>query len=110
MILLLAALLAVFVLPEEWGAAALVVGAIAEAGELWLWFRWSKRRHPSVGVETLLGKQAVVAVVCRPRGQVRVAGEIWAAVCEEGADTGDTVWVIGVDPDGLTLRVSPAGP
>src|SRR3954471_6540466 len=108
MILLLAALLAVFVLPEPWGAVVLAVGALAEVGEAVLWFRWSKRRHPAVGVETLLGKQAVVAVVCRPRGQVRVGGELWAGVCEEGADTADTVWVIGVDPDGLTLRVSPA--
>jgi membrane protein implicated in regulation of membrane protease activity len=108
MILLIAALLAVFVVPEPWGAFVLAVGAALEVGELLLWFRWSKRRHPTVGVETLLGRQAVVAIPCRPRGQVRVAGEIWAATCDEGADTGDTVWVIGVDPDGLTLRVSPA--
>jgi len=42
---------------------------------------------------------------CRPRGRVRVRGEIWQAVCDDGADRGDPVVVEGVS--GLTLQVRP---
>jgi membrane-bound serine protease (ClpP class) len=104
-LLLFAALLAIFVLPEPWGLVA-VIGAgvleIAEAG-FWIWF--SKRRQSSVGTETLVGKTAVAITSCRPLGQVRVDGEIWAARCEEGASAGEEVYVVGLD--GLTLRISP---
>ena len=40
-----------------------------------------------------------------PVGTVRVNGELWAARCAEGAASGETVRVNGVD--GLTLVVSP---
>ena len=36
-------------------------------------------------------------------GQVRIGGEIWQARCEAGADTGETVRVVGLN--GLTLLV-----
>jgi len=42
---------------------------------------------------------------CHPSGQVRLAGEIWAARCDQGADPGDTVRVVGRDD--LTLVVEP---
>jgi membrane protein implicated in regulation of membrane protease activity len=107
-LLLLAAFLAIFVLPAPWGLVA-VIGAgaleIAEAG-FWIWF--SKRRKAAVGAETLVGRTAVTITPCRPFGQVRVDGEIWAARCEEGVAAGEDVYVVGLD--GLTLRVSPATP
>jgi membrane protein implicated in regulation of membrane protease activity len=42
---------------------------------------------------------------CRPEGQVRVAGELWGAMCRAGADVGDVVRIERVD--GLTLVVTP---
>jgi len=56
-----------------------------------------------VGAQTLVGKEAEVLAPCRPIGQVRIGGEIWQARCEAGADTGETVRVVGLN--GLTLLV-----
>jgi membrane protein implicated in regulation of membrane protease activity len=108
MILLGAILLAFLVLPLPWGVVAVAAAAIVEIGEAWLWVWWSRRRRPAVGLETMLGRSAIVAAACRPRGQVRLDGELWTAVCETGADPGDTVRVVGVDADGLTLHVAMA--
>jgi membrane protein implicated in regulation of membrane protease activity len=107
MLLLLAALLAVFVLPDPWGVVAIFAAGVVEVAEIWFWLRWSRRRRPAVGIETMIGRPATVAIPCRPRGQVRIDGEIWTAVCAEGADGGDPVFVVGVETDGLTLRVAP---
>jgi membrane protein implicated in regulation of membrane protease activity len=98
-----AVLLAVFVLPPEWRVAAVAAGGAIEVAESAFWFRWSRRRRAAVGVETLIGRVAVVAEPCDPRGQVRVAGELWRARCEDGADPGDEVRVLAVDE--LTLVV-----
>ena len=40
---------------------------------------------------------------CKPAGQVRIGGEIWGARCEDGAEAGETVRVVGLS--GLTLLV-----
>jgi membrane protein implicated in regulation of membrane protease activity len=53
----------------------------------------------------MIGKRAEVVVACRPDGQVRVHGELWAARCAAGADVGATVLVEGLDE--LTLVVVP---
>jgi membrane-bound serine protease (ClpP class) len=102
-----AILLAIFVLPPAWRIPVVLAGGAIEVGEsvFWIWF--SKRRRPSVGVETLVGASATVVTPCRPLGQVRVRGELWRARCDEGADPGDDVQVENVE--GLTLVVSPAG-
>ena len=50
-----------------------------------------------VGAQNLLGKTATVVSSCRPDGQVRVGGELWAARCPNGADRGATVEVVGRD-------------
>jgi membrane protein implicated in regulation of membrane protease activity len=107
-ILLLAIALALLVLPSPWGVIVVAIAALFEVGEMWFFFRWSSRRRPTVGVETMVGRRAVVATPCRPRGQVRIDGELWAAHCDAGADAGDAVEVVGVDADGLTLDVAPA--
>ena len=106
MILLVAFAFAVFVLPSPWGLVAVIGALLAEVGESGLWWRWSRRRRPVTGIETMLGRRATAATPCRPRGQVRVLGELWTAVCEAGADPGDEVEIVGVDADGLTLRVA----
>ena len=105
MIFLISLLLAVFVLEEPWNWIAVAVGIVLEIGETLFFFWWSKRRKATVGAETLVGRSAIVSVDCRPHGQVRVAGEIWQARCEEGADVGERVTVREVN--GLLLVVEP---
>ncbi len=106
MILLVSLLLGIFVLEEPWNWVVVAVGATLELAETGLFVWWSKRRKAAVGTETLVGRRAVVSVDCRPQGQVRVAGEIWQARCDAGADVGDAVVVREVR--GLMLVVEPA--
>ena len=106
MLLVVALLLAIFVLDEPWTWVVVVVGGLLEIAESWLYIRWSQRRRPHVGVEALVGRRAIVAADCRPHGQVRVAGELWQARCDAGASAGDEVVIREVD--GLTLVVEPA--
>ena len=106
MILLFSLLLGIFVLEEPWNWVVVAGGATLELAETGLFVWWSKRRRTAVGTETLVGRKAVVSVTCRPQGQVRVAGEIWQARCESGADVGEAVVIREVD--GLTLVVDAA--
>ena len=76
-----------------------------ELGEAGFWIRLSQRRRPAIGAEALVGSEGVATSDCRPRGRVRVRGEIWQAVCSEGVDAGDAVVVDHVS--GLTLEVRP---
>ena len=103
MLLVVAILLAVFVLEEPWTWIVVLAGATAELGEATLFVWWSRRRRAVVGVEALIGQRALVAAECRPLGQVRVVGELWQARCDPGADIGDEVIVKALD--GLTLVV-----
>jgi len=105
MALIGAILLALYVVPSPWDIVVLIGGIVLEVGETIFWWKLSHRRKPKVGVETLVGTSATVITSCRPRGQVRVAGEIWAATCADGADPGDVVRVLAVD--GLALVVVP---
>ena len=105
MLTVIAILLAVFVLEGPWRIVVVVAGLTLDMAEnvglLW----WSRRHRAAVGVETLVGRTAVVVTACRPRGQVRVAGELWQAECVDGADPGERVEVAAVD--GLLLTVRP---
>jgi membrane protein implicated in regulation of membrane protease activity len=92
-------------LPTGWGVAAIVVGLAIELGEAGFWIRLSKRRRPAIGAESLVDAEGVATSDCRPRGRVRVRGEVWQAVCAVGADAGDAVVVEAVS--GLTLEVRP---
>ena len=105
MVLLVALLLALFVLPSPWGLVAVVAGAVFEIAETGLFLWWSKRRRASVGVETLVGKRGVAVGEVAPEGQVKVDGEIWRARCDAGCDAGSPVVVRSVE--GLTLVVDP---
>ena len=105
MLLVVAILLAVFVLDEPWTWIVVLAGATVELGEATLFIQWSKRRKSVVGAEALIGQRALVAAECRPVGQVRVVGELWQARCDPGADVGDEVIVKALD--GLTLVVEP---
>jgi membrane protein implicated in regulation of membrane protease activity len=105
LLLIVAILLAVFVLEEPWTWIVVLAGATFEVGEATFFVWWSKRRKAVVGVEALIGQRAVVAADCRPVGQVRVVGELWQARCDSGADVGEEVIVKALD--GLTLVVEP---
>ena len=105
MALVVALLLAFFVLDGPWDVLVVVGALVLEVGEIFFWFWYSKRRRVQVGIETLIGRPGVVITECRPLGQVRVDGEIWAARCALGADIGTAVHVEG--RDGLTLLVRP---
>ena len=107
MALVVALLLAFFVLDEPWDVLVVVGALVLEVGEILGWFWYSRRRDAQVGAETLIGRPGVVITACRPLGQVRVGGEIWAARCEAGADVGAPVRVEGRDD--LTLVVASSG-
>jgi membrane-bound serine protease (ClpP class) len=106
--LVIAILLALFLLPWPWGGVAVIVAAVWESATALVGFWWTSRRPHAVGAEALSGMTAEVVSSCRPLGQVRVRGEIWQARCEQGAAVGESVRVTRMD--GLTLVVEPATP
>jgi membrane protein implicated in regulation of membrane protease activity len=55
----------------------------------------------------MIGKTAEVLTPCRPKGQVRVDGELWEAYCAEGADAGEAVTIERLDGLTLVVRRSP---
>jgi membrane-bound serine protease (ClpP class) len=102
-VLLVLGLILLFVLPEPWNVIAAAVCGLLGLGELYGWNRTVRHRRKAVGVQTLVGQTGEVREACRPIGQVFVAGELWRAHCEEGADAGTSVRVSAVR--GLTLEV-----
>jgi membrane-bound ClpP family serine protease len=96
------------VLEEPWDALVVVGALVLEVGEIFFWFWYSKRRRIQAGAETLIGDVGVVAVACRPVGQVRIQGELWEAWCGAGADVGARVRVVG--REGLRQEVEAALP
>jgi membrane protein implicated in regulation of membrane protease activity len=109
MLLLLAILAAILWLPAPWSYLAVAAAAVFELAELTVFIWYSRRRRATFGAEALPGMTGTVVVACRPVGQVRLAGELWRARCEEGADPGETVVVEELGPD-LTLIVRPRDP
>lgn len=103
MAVVVAILLALFVLPSPWGLVVIVAGALVEIGESWFWIRFTRRRRSVTGAEGLVGRRARVVQACRPDGWVWVNGERWRAHSARGADVGEHVRVMGVDE--LTLEV-----
>lgn len=85
--------------------------ALAFMGMIWLAAR--ARRQPVVtGVEELVGHPAVATRDFQwrefeGRGQVRIRGEDWQAVCDRPISRGQPVRVLAMD--GLVLRVAPMG-
>ena len=100
---LIVALVLLLVLPSPWNLVGFTTALVLFFGELFFWSRRVRGRRQEVGAQTLIGKTATVIAACRPEGQVRVSGEIWAARCDGGADAGETLTVVG--RDGLTLLV-----
>jgi membrane-bound serine protease (ClpP class) len=103
--LIFVAIALLLLLSSPWNVVAFLVLLPLWVLELFGWNRTTKRHKKAVGAETLIGREAVVSVPCRPLGQVRLDGEIWEARCEAGAGTGERVRVTGRDR--LTLVVEP---
>ena len=106
--LIIVAFLLLLLLPTPWNIVGFLVVIPLWILELLAWNHSMKGRRKAVGAQTLLGREAVVMTACRPRGQVRIDGEIWKARCDAGAGEGDTVRI--VDRDNLALIVEPTGP
>jgi membrane-bound serine protease (ClpP class) len=87
------------------GVIALVAGAVLEIGEAVFWNRYLRRIRIRTGSEGMVGERGEVIEDCRPRGRVKLRGEIWDAESEPGAGAGETVRVVAVR--GLTLEVEP---
>ena len=106
MLTIAALVVALLWLPSPWNVAVVGTAALVDLAETVLFVRWSKRRRAAVGLETLVGRRAVVVTTLDPRGQVRVDGEIWQAYSPRAAaDRGAGVVVRAVDA--LTLEVDP---
>jgi membrane-bound serine protease (ClpP class) len=103
--LIFLAIALLLLLSSPWNLVAFLVLLPLWVLELFGWNRTTKRHRKAVGAQTLIGREAVVSVPCRPVGQVRLDGEIWEARCEAGAGTGERVTVTGRDR--LTLLVEP---
>jgi membrane protein implicated in regulation of membrane protease activity len=103
--LVVAILLAIFVLHSPWGLIAILVASVYEVAQILGGIWWSQRRRAQVGAEALEGQTARVVNRCDPYGKVSVRGEIWSARCEAGAEVDETVRISGVH--GLTLIVEP---
>ncbi|MEO9177079.1 MAG: NfeD family protein, partial [Gaiellales bacterium] len=78
MALIVALVLALFVLPSPWGLVVILLALALEIFEI----RWGlklARGRSSVGIEALIGKHAEAATDLDPKGQVMVEGERWSA-------------------------------
>jgi membrane protein implicated in regulation of membrane protease activity len=104
-VFLILAFVLLFVLPSPWNFVGLAISIALFFPELFAWNRTVRGRSHVVGAQTLIGSEATVLEPCRPKGQVRVGGEIWEARCETGADRGETVRIIGRHE--LVLLVEP---
>ncbi len=103
--ILAAAIVGLFVLPDPWRIVFLVCAALIEVGEVFFWIRFLRRYRVTTGVEGLIGERAEVIARLDPDGRVRLRGEIWNARGRAGIDRGATVRVAAVE--GLTLVVEP---
>ena len=106
MLLVLAVLAGFLWIPFPWDVLFVVGAAVVEAGEVWFWLWWSRRRRPVVGAEALVGETAVAATALDLTGNVRVAGELWQARTDRPVRAGERVVIRAVEPD-LTLIVEP---
>ncbi len=103
--LLIAAMVSLFFLPEPWGYVAVGVAAVVEIGEIYFWIQFLGRYRVTTGTEGMVGERAEVVEALSPLGRVRVRGELWAARAEAPAIVGQRMRVTGVD--GLTLEIEP---
>jgi membrane-bound ClpP family serine protease len=100
---LIAALVVLLILNSPWNLIVAGACLVGFAGEVGFWNLKVRGKRKRVGAEALINAEGTVLTTCRPIGQVMVVGERWEARCDEGADPGEKVRVIGIV--GLTLTV-----
>ena len=103
--LIVVAFVLLLLLPSPWNLLAFCVAGLLGLVELFAWNRTVRHRRKQVGAERLIGRTATVISPCRPEGQVRLDGEIWAARSASGSAIDDSVSIVGRDR--LTLIVEP---
>jgi membrane-bound serine protease (ClpP class) len=104
-VILALAIAGLFFLPDPWNVVVLVVAALIEVGEVFLWIKFLRRYRITTGAEGMLGERAEAIGILDPAGQVRLRGEIWNARSSAPVADGAEVRVAAVD--GLTLVVDP---
>jgi membrane protein implicated in regulation of membrane protease activity len=92
--LVVAILLAVFVVPAPWGWVLIGAAAVYEVGSTWAGWHWSRTRRQVVGTGALVGR----AVEVDGEGWARLDGARWRV---RGVGPGERGRVVGVE--GLTL-------
>lgn len=101
---LIAGLVLLLILNSPWNLILFGVCLVGFAGEVAFWNSTVRGKRKRVGAEALINAEGTVVMACDPVGQVLVVGERWEARCEEGAEPGEKVRVVGID--GLTLTVA----
>lgn len=101
------AFILLFALPSPWGLIGFAVSLVLFAGEVAFWNSRVRHKRAATGADLMIGTTATVIGECRPRGQVRLRGEIWEARCPVGAGVGEQVVIRS--RDGLVLTVEPVG-
>ena len=101
---LIAALVVLLILGSPWNLIVAAACFVAFVGEVAFWNQTVRGHRKRVGAEALIHEEGTVLTPCRPIGQVLVVGERWEARCDEGADPGEKVSVVGIE--GLTLTVT----
>ncbi len=103
--ILVAGFVAYIVLGPPLGMIALLVAAVIEVAELYLWIIYLRRFRVQTGPEGLIGKRgaATGAIPQDALGEVRMHGALWRARCRDGCPAGAEVSVSAVE--GLTLTV-----
>ncbi|MBC7333440.1 MAG: nodulation protein NfeD [Actinobacteria bacterium] len=90
-------------------ARSLIIGASLVIGGFCIIviraFHKIRRKKPVTGIQGMLGETAVVIETLKPEGLVRIHGEIWKAVSENGDKIGKGEKVIVNSSKGLTLYV-----
>ena len=106
--LILLAIVLLLLLPSPWGVVTGAIALVFGVGEIAYWNSTVKGRRVRAGAETLIGSSGIVVSDCRPDGQIKLRGAVWAARCEAGADAGQAVRVVARSR--LVLDVEPETP
>ncbi len=68
--------------------------------------KYVDKKKIETNVDSLIGASAVVveAITSQVPGKIKIAGEIWLAVCDESVDIGQTVVIVSVDGTKLIVK------
>jgi membrane protein implicated in regulation of membrane protease activity len=106
MLLPLLALPVFWFLPLIWSIPIYIVCVLISASMFWL-MRRSMSRQPVTGAESLVRKEAEVvskSAAGKRLYMVRVAGELWTAQSRDIIQPGQTVTIVAVDGNRLTVE------